>query len=383
MFALQLVALAVSLLGALILAGNLWTLVPAEAYPLPERPPSVSVLVPARDEERSIETCVRSLLAQDYPSPLEVIVLDDGSTDATRAIVDRLAAEDSRLRVLEGAPLPPGWLGKPWACRQLADAASGEMLLFTDADTVHGGHALAAGVANASAEDADMLAGVPHIETVTFAEELILPAVPWSTATIVPLPLAYRLRWPGLSTAIGQYMLFRRSAYDAIGGHAAVRGEVLEDVMLARLTKAAGYRWRMADLTDVVSTRMYRSLREIVRGLGRTLFGVFDYGLLRLLLIGALSAVAFLLPPAVTLAAVFGRPVPGASVPVAAVTWLVATAQVAAAYRRLDYPPALALLSPLTVALYVLIALWSVVDTLLPGRSWKGRPIGRARPRWL
>jgi chlorobactene glucosyltransferase len=383
MLAAQWFALALSLLGATVLAVNLRTLKPAEAYPLPERLPHVSVLVPARDEERNIEACVRSLLAQDYPGPFEVVVLDDRSTDRTREILDGLAREDARLRVLTGAPLPEGWLGKPWACCQLAEAAVGEQLLFTDADTRHARDSVSAGVADASAEKADMLTGLPHVETLTTAEALVLPAIPWSTATLLPLPLAYRVDWQWLSTANGQFLLIRRDAYEAIGGHAAVRAEVLEDMMMARRVKAAHLRWRIADVSDVVATRMYRNLREILAGLGKNLFGVFDYGVGRFLLVGGAFVLAFLLPPAVLLAAALGRPLPGASVPLAFVAWAVTTLQVYFGYRRLDYQPLLALLYPVTVALFALTALWSLALSLFSRRRWKGRSLGHARLRWL
>lgn len=383
MLAAQLLALALSLLGALVLALNLRTLKPAEAYPLPARLPSVSVLVPARDEERNVEECVRSLLAQDYPGAFEVLVLDDRSTDRTREILDRLAAEDGHLRVLEGAPLPPGWLGKPWACSRLAASATGELLFFTDADTRHAAGSVSAGVANASAEGADMLTGLPHVETGSAGEALVLPAIPWSTVTLLPLPLAYRVRLPWLSTANGQYVVFRREAYDEVGGHAAVREDVLEDAVLARRVKAAGMRWRIADVSDLVSTRMYRSLGEIFAGLGKILFGVFDYGVGRFALAGAAFAVGLLLPPAVLLLAAAGRPLPGASVPLALAAWAVTTADMIAGYRRLDYQPLLALLYPVTMALLALVAVWSLVVSVAAVPKWKGRPLGRVRVRWL
>ena len=140
----------------------------------------VSVLVPARNEEANISNCVRSLLAQDYPD-FEVVVLNDGSTDRTGEILAELAG--ARLRVLEGADLPEGWLGKNWACHQLAEAADGEIILFTDADTRHGPQSVRHGVAALEAEGADLLTAIPHEETVTWAERLVVPVIPWSILT--------------------------------------------------------------------------------------------------------------------------------------------------------------------------------------------------------
>lgn len=382
MLAAQALALLVVAVSVVVLATNFRMLIAMEAYELPARPPRVSVLVPARDEERSVEDCLRSLLRQDYPD-IEIIALDDDSGDSTLAIMERLAAEDGRLRVLRGEPLPEGWLGKTWACAQLAREATGDMLLFTDADTRHGRYAVAAGVAAALREEADLLTGLPHVETVTWGERLVLPAVPWSTITLVPLAFAYRVRMPAVSAANGQYMMFPRASYEALGGHETVRDEVVEDMALAKAVKAAGMTWRIGDASDIVTTRMYRNLREVFGGLGKNLFGVFGYGMLRYLVSWPLIALVFLLPAAVLAAAALGRPLPGASVPVAAATYAMAAGQFASAYRRFDYPPALALLYPLTVAILVLIAVWSLALTLVAGAQWKGRSLGRTRIRWL
>ena len=173
---------------------------------MPDRPPRVSVLVPARNEEANIGDCVRSLLSQDYPD-FEVIVLDDGSRDRTGEILAELAARDPRLRVIAGRELPAGWLGKHWACQQLGEAADGELLLFTDADTRHGPRSLWNGAAASLAQGADLLTAFPRQEVVTWSEKLVVPFFPWSLLSFLPLALAYRVRSPAFCAAIGQYML--------------------------------------------------------------------------------------------------------------------------------------------------------------------------------
>lgn len=382
MLYLQLISLAVVVASIAVIAANMRTLRPMEAYPQPEHLPRASVLVPARDEERGVEACVRSLLAQDYPD-FEVVVLDDGSTDETPNILGRLAAEDPRLRVIAGAPLPDGWLGKPWACAQLAETAEGDVLLFTDADTSHGPGSLRTGVSAAMAEGADLFTALTHIEARSWGEALVLPAIPWSTVTLLPLAVAYRRRWPWLTAANGQYLLFRRTAYDAVGGHAAVRDEVVEDMALGQRVKAAGLQWRMGDGSDVVSTRMYRSLREVYAGLGKNVFGVFGYGVLRYVVSWPVLVLAYLLPTTVLAASALGSPLAGANVALAAVTWALTAGQFAAGYRRFDYPPMLALLYPLTFLLIATIALWSLVLALTGRASWKGRRIERMPLRWV
>ncbi|MGB3060724.1 MAG: glycosyltransferase, partial [Anaerolineae bacterium] len=155
--------------------------------------PRVSVLVPARNEDVNIGDCVRSLLAQDYPD-CEVIVLDDQSCDRTGEILAELASQDRRLRVIPGLALPEGWLGKHWACQQLAESATGDLLFFTDADTRHEPQSLRHGIAALMAEQADLLTACPRQEVVTWAEKLVVPFFPWSILSFLPLALAYRVR---------------------------------------------------------------------------------------------------------------------------------------------------------------------------------------------
>ena len=183
----------------------------------------VSVLVPARNEARNIRRCLESLLAQDYPL-MEVLVLDDGSTDETPEIVAEMARRDPRLRLIPGQPLPAGWMGKNFACHQLAQEARGQWLLFTDADTVHHPQAVSWALTAAKENRADLVTLVPHAVTHTFGEQLLLPIIPFGILGLFPLALGARLRIPALTMAIGTFLLFRRETYERIGGHAAVRG---------------------------------------------------------------------------------------------------------------------------------------------------------------
>ena len=253
---------------------NLLTLKRLGKFPDPPHTPRVSLLVPARNEARSIEGCVRSLLAQGYPD-FEVIILNDESTDGTGEILTRIAAEDDRLRVIHGQPLPTGWLGKNWACQQLSQAATGDYLLFTDADTGHDRLMLRDSIAAALATNADLLSGMPHQIVKTWSEQLLVPILAWSFMAFIPLALAQRVRPAFLSVAIGQYLLFRRSAYEKINGHAAVRDKVVEDFELARNIKKAGLQWRFVDATARIHCRMYHNFREVFNGLSKNLFIVF------------------------------------------------------------------------------------------------------------
>jgi chlorobactene glucosyltransferase len=229
--------------------------------------PFVSVIVPARNEAVNIEACVRSITASTYPG-FEVVVVDDRSEDGTGAIARSIAAGGARrVHVVEGAEPPSGWLGKPWACRQGAAAAQGDVLLFTDADTRHAPELLARAVAGAEEEGADLLTLVGRQLMETFWERVVQPQIFMMMLFRFPRfeQVAKSSRWRE-AIANGQYMLFRRAAYDAIGGHEAVKDEVVEDLVLAQLVKRAGLRLRIRAARADLATRMYRSLPHLVEG---------------------------------------------------------------------------------------------------------------------
>jgi chlorobactene glucosyltransferase len=229
--------------------------------------PLVSVIVPARNEAASISSCVASLLNTVYPN-VEIIVVNDGSTDGTGDIIHILAEHSGgRMTVLEGEPLPGGWLGKPWACWQGFRRARGEILLFTDADTRHDDALLGHAVAGLQARGADLLSVLPRQLMLGFWERLILPHIfAILTMRFHDIRRVNRTKNPRDVIANGQFMLFRRAAYEAIGGHEAVRGEVVEDLALAQQVVASGRRLFIAHAHDIMDTRMYRSLEGIIEG---------------------------------------------------------------------------------------------------------------------
>jgi len=235
--------------------------------------PSLSIVVPARNEERSIERCVRSLLAQTL-TDYELIVVDDRSTDGTAAILAELAREHPRLRVVRGEPLPDGWVGKPWALAQGARAARGAWLLFTDADTAHAPPACASALAFARAHGADALTLWTYQELGTWAERAVLPTllgmVLLASGTIAQLNDPADARH---ALANGQYVLVTRAAHDALGGFGALRGEIVEDVAFARRLKAHGrLRLVLADGRRIVRVRMYTSARELWNGFSKNMY---------------------------------------------------------------------------------------------------------------
>jgi chlorobactene glucosyltransferase len=348
-------------------------------FPVPEHWPRVSILVPARNEEGNIGPCLRSLLAQEYPD-YEVLALDDSSRDRTATVLAALAAEHPRLRVLRGRSVPRGWMGKHWACQQLAEAAQGELLLFTDADTRHDPRALADGVAALAAQDADLVTGYPREEVVSWAERLAVPFFVGSFFFFLPVPLAHRPSASLLSMCVGQYMLFRRSAYEYLGGHAAVRQQVLDDVALGRLAKKRGLRLRMLDAGNRVRCRMYHNWQEIAAGFGKNLFGGFGGSLLGFLgtWLGVLTLVLAPLLNIALWAAGVASPLLGglalAAVAQSIVLW-------GLFYRRFGYPLYLALAYPVSVLVWGLLALHALTLAIGGKATWKERPLERQRIR--
>ncbi|MBE7468388.1 MAG: glycosyltransferase [Anaerolineales bacterium] len=258
-------------------------------------PPSLSILIPARNEAAVIGQTVRSLLNQDYPH-FELLLLDDNSTDHTAAVAHAAAQGDSRLRVIIGSPLPGGWLGKNWACHQLAQAASGEWLIFTDADVRWSPGALAALAAEMNRTQADLLTVWPTQHTVTWGERLVVPLMALVIWGYLPVLLVHHLPWSSLAAANGQCLAFRRRAYQAIGGHAALRDNILEDVAFARRIKAAGLRLRMADGAGLIACRMYRDWPSVRDGFAKNILAGYGGSVFFLALATAFHWLVFLFP---------------------------------------------------------------------------------------
>ena len=239
----------------------------------PEPAPLVSVLIPARDEEANIASCLESLQKQDYPN-FEILVLDDNSSDNTAAIVRRIASGDGRIRLLNGEPLPPGWAGKAFACHQLAKEARGSWLLFTDADTLHAPHMLRSVLALAMELNISLLSGFPRQLTNSLLQKIITPVWYFIILSWMPIWWLQHSKTPRPTLAIGQFLLFPRDEYWRIGGHQTVKSRILEDLWLGAETNRHGGRHIAVDLSSVVSCNMYRDLGATWKGLARSIYAV-------------------------------------------------------------------------------------------------------------
>ncbi len=304
-------AISYALLGAMALIGatNLRALGRRRRAnpPLPAPPPFVSMLVPARDEERNIGACVASLTAQEYPADrFEVLVLDDRSGDRTGAIVAALAAEQPTVRLLRGGALPDGWGGKAHACQQLADAARGDWLLFTDADTVHAPGMLRATLGAALAGDAEALTALPRERAESFGERLLVPQLFFFLLALQPLALLERAGETRFVFANGQFFLVTRDLYRRAGGHAAVRAQLMEDLALGLRCKRAGARILLLDGGDWLSCRMYDGFPATWHGFVRSLQAGNRLAPTYLLGIGAMTILYFAGPFVVLLALLLG-----------------------------------------------------------------------------
>ncbi len=246
-----------------------------EAGPLPLDLPAVDVVVPARNEEAGFEASLATILGQEYPA-LRAIVVDDQSTDATLAIMRRMASADPRIVVVAGEPRPPGWVGKTWAVHQGYLQTRSDWICFVDADMGLHPRAIATAVESALRESADFVSIMPRVECRTFWQSTIAVSLLQFLLHLYPID---RTNDPRSSTAIaaGGFILVRRSAYDRAGGHEAGRHDIVDDILLARRVKAEGGRIYVRMAPDLARTHMYGSFGAIWRGLRKNAYAGMDY----------------------------------------------------------------------------------------------------------
>lgn len=364
-----------------ILTSNIWITRRARHHTTPQEFPMVSVLIPARNEVENIAKCVRSLLEQKYPS-FEILVLDDQSTDGTREILKEISKKQPKLHLLDGLPPAKNIVGKNWACQQLADHARGELLLFTDADTRHRPNMLHDIVTASIGEQADLLTGYPRQLVHSWGERLLVPSFSWVLCSFIPLGLGYRLTMPAMASAVGQLMLFRREAYDLIGGHTSVGDSIVDDLSLARRIKSSRLRWRVLHVADLVSCRMYQSSQDAINGFTKNLFAVFDYRLLPFLFAFFWLLFMFWEPLIVAFIMLMNRakiaqPVSLAlCIALSLLLWIFH-------YKNMGISIGLAFLYPLTILANAVVATKSCIQSIKGELEWKGRKIAKIHWKWL
>ncbi len=258
----------------------------------------VSVLLPARNEAARITPTLRSLLAQEGLPDMEILILDDGSTDGTADVVRQVVGSDPRVKVIDGPDdlPPPGWLGKSWACHRLAQEATGDVLVFIDADVQLSSRAIASTVHQMRSGGLDLLSPYPRQVAITPAERITQPLVVWSWVTALPIRITERSHYPSMAAAVGQFLVVDSRAYRISGGHAAIADLILEDVGVLRALKRAGFQGAPADGSAVASCRMYTSWPEIYDGYTKSVWSAVQPSPVAYALVSVMT-LAYVAPP--------------------------------------------------------------------------------------
>jgi chlorobactene glucosyltransferase len=340
----------------------------------------VSVLIPARNEEDCIRECLEALSKQQY-DPLEIIVLDDNSTDATAEIIKSIGNLDPRIIMIKGVDAPEGWIGKQWACEQLYKEAKGRHLLFVDADTVLAQDTVSAAVYESRNRGVDLLTVIPHRIASCVTERILYPFVDWAIFCWMPMTAAHKVGNPYLSAAFGQFMFFTRDAYEKIGRHSAIKNNPLDDIMLARVTKKFGLKWMLMEGTASVKVHAYPGNIETVKSVSRSIFPVFNYSISVFVMFSVvLLAVGFV--PIYSLV----NPVTSTSVnvdinliSVLSVMSIVASWSVVC--RKYNHGIWMVVCYPVSIAVIWLVALHSVVSYIFHFTKWKNRKIIKQKIR--
>ncbi len=323
---------------------------------------SVAILLPMRNEESNAADVLASAIAQVGIPQLSIFALDDNSTDRTFEILQGVAR--ANLKVVSGSMLPDGWLGKPYACQQLATAAQSDYLVFLDADVRLQPHAVAAAITALNKWGWDFISPYPKEIAVSFAERLIQPLLQWSWMASVFLRLAER--FPSRSTTIanGQFFVVRNSAYVASGGHEVIREKVLDDLELARSLVSAGFKGGVADGSSVARCRMYDQTSDLIRGYTKSLWTAFG-GVTGTLIAIALLSLTGIAP---LILALSGDRVAWAAFAAIWISRLLVAA-------RTKSTPSTAALHPLSIIFLLYLIALSWIGKSRGNLTWRGRTV--------
>ncbi|MCL4377536.1 MAG: glycosyltransferase family 2 protein [Actinobacteria bacterium] len=336
-------------------------------------PPLISILIPARNEAENIGRCLASFMKQDYPN-MEILVLDDNSSDNTGLIVKRLAKKDSRIKLFKGKPLKKGWLGKCYACQQLSEYAKGDYFIFTDADTLHFNKTVSNALAALLRNKVDALSAFPNQIMVSIHERMTVNFINFAILSFLPLILVKKAKTPFFCVAIGQFFLFKREVFEKIGGFEHVKTEIIEDVYLAKEVKKFGYKYMVFDGNGNISCRMYKNLKEVIKGFSRFIYAAFDFNVAMEAIAIFFVSILFLVPFILLPIGIFIFRWSGLLITLSIIQiFIVLTIKIILAlkfkYRILD-----SLLTPISMVYMILLACNSYLQTKVgSGINWKGR----------
>lgn len=350
-----------------------------------QQAPKVSICIPARNEADSIERCIRSAINQYYPNH-RVYVLDDGSTDGTSKILDDLRKEfPEKLTVIHGEPKPPEWMGKAWACQQLSKASTGDILLFIDADTWLEPEATAKTVRTMGHDIVDFITLWPKQKFGSFWERTVIPLVYFALLTLLPSRYVHKApKWipPFLkkemgalfSAACGQFMAFKRKAYDRIGGHASVKDQIVEDLELAKNIRRAGFKMKMYHGKKTISCRMYSSSQELWEGFRKNFLAGFGHNLFLFIGMGLIHLITFILPALAFPFLLIWGPPSYLAICIALIALMLIQRFVID--RWFNWNPLYGLLHPVGVAWFQMLGVQVLLDYLNDeSHSWKDRSV--------
>lgn len=374
--------LIIAVLSLLVTLSNLRSLKSLDAstnrFDNQNRDGPVSVLIPARNEAENIAKCLHALIAQTYRQ-LEILVLNDRSTDRTAEVIQNIAKSDRRVRMISGAELPNGWIGKNWACHQLWQEATGESLLFIDADTILSEGVIQAAVTNSRSKNVDLLTMMPQRITNCVIEKLLFPFIAWASFCWMPMKRAHNSQNPHLSATFGQFMLFKREAYQAIGGHSAIRAIPIDDFELGRATKKRGLRWMLFNGANCVQVLPSKGNIDAFMCVSRSVFpAIYSRFSVLTLLSVVLLALGFL--PLLTLGtSIMSYPeekeallIATTSICTTAIPWFIVC-------QKFNHSMLTALLYPVAIALMVIVGYHSMITYSLGITSWKRRKMTALR----
>ena len=332
----------------------------------------VSILIPARNEADVIESTIKSIINQSYKN-YELIILDDNSSDSTKAIIQKHAKLNSKIEMINGLSLPEGWLGKNWACHQLSEKAEGEYILFMDADTILDKFILEDSVIALQKEKIDLLSLVPGRDTKLIADHAMKKIISWFIVCWLPMKLAINLNAPFLSATFGQFMLFKKSSFNDIGGFEAIKDNPVDDFQLGRNIKKNLFKWMLFDAAFRITTRTYNTNKDLISGYSKNIFPAVGYSI-SIFLVIFLILISFVL---------------GSTIPIILyalgilqnqqlillcvsllillfISWEIVTI-------RFKYSIFTPFSFPLLISLILLLALRSFIDNVFYSSTWKGR----------
>ena len=313
---------------------------------------STDVLIPMRNEEENVDGCLKSVMSSELLETSRVFVLDDGSTDSTPQLISQFKVEK-----LTGTEPPAGWVGKNWACHNLSQAGSGKYLVFIDADVRLHPYAIASAITNMNKFGWDFISPYPRQIAGSFLEKLIQPLLQWSWLASVPLRIAEKFSSRSMTIANGQFFIVKRSAYEKSGGHAAIAGEVLDDLELARLLISQGFKGGVADGSIVASCRMYKRNSQLIDGYTKSLWKAFGGQL------GTLVAIILLYLTGVSPFLGIGAP-----------ALFIFLSRVLAAIKTRSNP-AYAFLHPVSILVLLYLIVLSAIRKSRGTLQWRGRAI--------